>query len=91
MGRMMLSTADNPYNPFKQYDLWASYDEKVCGYYSAPLLARFAPVSSHESKSDSEKAIESAIDSIIALNLPIFNPLTGKQTQYIKVYSDTVS
>ena len=81
----MLSTTDNPYDPFRQYDLWASYDEKVCGYNSSSLLARFAPVFPSESRAESIAAVEEAIDEIIDLDLPIFNPLTGKASHYVKV------
>ena len=87
MARMMLSTLDNPFNPFKQYDQWAAYDENVGGYHTAALLARFAPVFPDETKAEAEAAIANAIDDIIELDLPIFNPVTGERTYYIKVYS----
>ena len=87
MVRVTLTTTDNPYDPFTQYDLWASYDEKVCGYNSASLLARFAPVSVNESRSEAIEAVDSAIDSIIALDLPIFNPMTNERVQYMKAYA----
>lgn len=85
MARTMLSTMDNPYDPFKQYDLWSGYDEKVGGYFSSSLLARFAPVSIEETKADAERITERAIDTIVEMDLPIFNPITGERTQYIKV------
>ena len=85
MARVMLSTLDNPYDPFKQYDLWSSYDEKVGGYYSASLLARFAPVSPDETRAEAERVTEEAVDTIVLMDLPIFNPSTGERTQYIKV------
>lgn len=85
MARVMLSTLDNPYDPFKQYDMWSSYDEKVGGYNSATLLARFAPVSPDETKAEAERITEKAVDTIVSMDLPIFNPSTGERTQYIKV------
>ena len=85
MKRVMLTTIDNPYNPFTQYDLWASYDEKVCGYNSASLLARYAPVSSDESRAIAIHNTERAIQRIMELDLPIFNPMTGERSQYIRV------
>lgn len=87
MARVMLSTQDNPYNPFTQYDLWSSYDERICGYYSASLLARFAPVSPLETRAEAERVTEDAVDTIIDMNLPLFNPNTGKPTKHIKFYS----
>lgn len=85
MKRVMLTTIDNPYNPFTQYDLWSSYDEKVCGYNSASLLARFAPVSPDESRAVAIHNTERAIQRIMDLDLPIFNPTTGERSQYIRV------
>ena len=87
MARMMLSTLDNPFNPFKQYDMWSAHDKNIGGYNSAELLARFAPVYSDETKEEAEANIENAIDDIIELDLPIFNPLTGERTYYIKFNS----
>ena len=40
----MLSTIDNPFNPFTDYDSWYSYDLEK-GYDSCGLLARIAKIS----------------------------------------------
>ena len=63
----MLTTIDNPFDPFTQYDEWLSWDEDQ-GYYSNSLLARIAITSDELSDSDQEKAIELAIDEIVAMN-----------------------
>jgi hypothetical protein len=65
---VMLTTTDNPYNPFVQWDLWRSYDEGQ-GYYTCPYLARVAKTSDDLSETDQEQAILEAIDSIIATNI----------------------
>ena len=64
MAKTMLTTIDNPYNPFKQFDEWRVYDESN-GYYSSSLLARVAYHSDELSDADQELAIETAIDEII--------------------------
>lgn len=63
----MLSTIDNPYDPFTQYDEWLAWDEEV-GYYTPGLLARFTTTSDEMSEIDQELAIEYAIDEIVKEN-----------------------
>lgn len=36
----MLTTPDNPYNPFTQETEWTAFDEQM-GYYTCNLVARF--------------------------------------------------
>lgn len=64
-----LTTSDNPYDPFKQWDEWYQYDESH-GYHSSSLLARLAPTSYGLPPSINDTIIEQAIDSIIA-NVPL--------------------
>jgi len=80
-----ITTTDNPYNPFTQYDLWSGYDENLCGYFTSAYLARIAGDTTELSGPDSEQVIENAIDEIIAMNLPITSPVTGTRVRYIKV------
>ena len=85
MARTMLSTSDNPYNPFTQYDLWSSYDEAVCGYYTSSFLARLTALSPDFSRVEMDAAIEDAVDDAINTNIHPINPLTGKEVNYVKV------
>jgi hypothetical protein len=64
MAKHMLSTVDNPFNPFTQFKDWLSYDESK-GYYSNALLARVVSYSDELSEADQDVAIESAINDII--------------------------
>lgn len=64
----MLTTIDNPYNPFTQYDEWLAYDEQM-GYYTNSYLARIAKGSYDLSDIDNDRAQEAAIDEIVELNL----------------------
>jgi hypothetical protein len=62
--KYMLTTIDNPYDPFTEWDEWLGYDE-ARGYYSSSLLARIALYSDELSETDQYLAIEYAIDEII--------------------------
>ena len=85
MVRHRLSTTDNPFNPWTQYDLWASFDEKVCKYNTVSYQARIAVGSPDTSGPDLEESDEDAIAQICAFDLPIFSPVTKKQEHYIAV------
>ena len=75
----MLTTLDNPYNPFTQFDEWYAYDVEK-GYHTCNYLARIAKVSDDLSEEDESLAIEQAVDEIIAMNILGI---------YIKVTPDT--
>ena len=60
----MLTTIDNPYNPFKQFDLWYLYDISK-GYNSSAYLARIARTSDQFTDEENNKEVERAIDEII--------------------------
>ena len=60
-----LTTSDNPYSPFDEWDLWYQYDESH-GYHSCQLLARIARTSIGLPAEENERSIEEAIDFIIS-------------------------
>jgi hypothetical protein len=64
MAKHMLTTVDNPYNPFTHWDEWWAYDI-AHGYHTAGYLARIARNSDEISETDQELANEAAIDEII--------------------------
>jgi hypothetical protein len=68
MMQSMLTTIDNPYDPFTQYDEWYAFDE-AHGYHTCAYLARIAKTSDELSQTDEDLAIESAIDEIVKLNI----------------------
>lgn len=88
MARTMVTTTDNPYNPFKQYDAWRSYDEAVAGYYTNSYLARIAVTSPELSPTEMDQAIEDAVDEICEMDLRLVSPVTGKEVCYVKVVED---
>lgn len=68
MAEHMLTTVDNPFDPFTSFDQWQAYDHQL-GYYTNELLARIV-VTSHElSEADQSVAIEEAIDEIVNENV----------------------
>lgn len=64
----MLTTTDNPYDPFTNWREWYAFDSRL-GYHTPELLARIA-ITSHElSEEDQRLSIEQAIDEIVAENV----------------------
>lgn len=59
-----LSTIDNPYDPFTQFDEWFQFDNEK-GYNSCGYLARIAMTSNAFSNVENNEEIERAIDEII--------------------------
>ena len=68
VNQSMLTTVDNPFNPFTQFDEWFAFDESK-GYHTCAYLARITKTSDELSDADENIAIESAIDEIIRINI----------------------
>lgn len=68
MQESMLTTIDNPYNPFDQYDEWYAYDSRQ-GYHTPSFLARITVISDDISDADQSLAIELAIEEIVRENV----------------------
>lgn len=64
----MLTTIDNPWNPFTNYDEWYAFDT-LMGYYTPALLARVTVSSNELSQYDQERDIMRAIDEIVSENV----------------------
>ena len=79
----MLTTVDNPFDPFDQYEEWLAFDVRR-GYNSTGLLARIAVVGDELSVSDQALAIEQAIDEIVHENV------TGMHREVTKEFPDSV-
>lgn len=60
MARCALTTIDNPYDPFTQFDAWFQFDEGK-GYHSCAYLARIARTSDQLSGAENEQEIERAM------------------------------
>jgi hypothetical protein len=64
----MLTTVDNPFDPFTDYDAWYSWDA-AAGYHTPGLLARIVITSDELSDADQHVAVEDAIDEIVRENV----------------------
>ena len=62
--KVMLTTIDNPFNPFEQFTSWLLFDKEK-GYNTCEYLARIAKTSDQLSDKENDEEIEKAIDEII--------------------------
>ena len=60
----MLTTFDNPFDPFEQFTSWFLFDVEK-GYNTCSYLARIAKTSDQFSEQENNEEIERAIDEII--------------------------
>ena len=65
---VMLTTIDNPWNPFTHWDEWREYDE-ASGYFTLALLGRVVITSDEMSEADQDVAVLDAINEIIQENV----------------------
>lgn len=64
----MLTTVDNPFDPFTEFDEWLAWDANA-GYHTPAMIGRIAQVSSELSEPDQALAIQQAIDEIVKENV----------------------
>ena len=64
MAKYMLTTNDNPFDPYKEFDSWFMFDCDK-GYNSCGLLDRVARTSDSLTEGENDAEIERAIDEII--------------------------
>jgi len=75
----MLTTFDNPYDPFEQFTSWFLFDVEK-GYNSCDYLGRIARTSDQLSEEENELEIERAIDEIIKYDFMNIYKKVTKQT-----------
>jgi hypothetical protein len=68
MAEHMLTTVDNPFDPFTHFDEWYAFDE-AAGYNTSSFLARIIQTSDSLSEADESVAIETAINEIVDMNV----------------------
>ena len=66
--RHMLTTVDNPFDPWTNWDSWYTWDE-AAGYHSTSFLARVTRSAPTLSDSEQDEAEERAIDEIVRENV----------------------
>lgn len=64
MTECALTTFDNPYDPFEEFDAWFLYDEEK-GYHSTSYLGRIARTSDELTDEENAREVERAIDEIV--------------------------
>jgi hypothetical protein len=76
----MLTTFDNPYNPFEQFTSWFLFDVEK-GYDSCAYLGRIARTSDQLSEEENDLEVERAIDEIIKYDFRnIYKKVTRQDT-----------
>lgn len=73
---VMLTTIDNPFDPFEDFTSWFMFDMEK-GYNSCGRLMRIAKVTDDMSQKEYDEAIETAIDELIRIDfLDIYRKVT---------------
>lgn len=83
MGKMVrVTTTDNPFNPFTEWDEWYFYDLSK-GYSTCERLDRLSNTSSQLSDELNNEELEQAIDQMIEIGAV---GKDGTIVDYVKVY-----
>jgi len=64
----MLTTFDNPHDPFDEFTPWYDWDVQA-GYHTSAFLSRLVYSSDALSEADQQLAIENAIDDVVSENV----------------------
>ncbi len=65
---VMITTTDNPFDPFEDFQSWMTWDMSH-GYNTMGLLARLTITSEELSDADQSLAMRRAIDEIVEFNI----------------------
>lgn len=80
----LITTDDNPYDPFTEERQWRAFDEQK-GYYTWNLIARLCLASTAMSDEEYDREVEIAIDKVINMhggkNYRRAYPKTGKKAE----------
>lgn len=78
--RAAITTVDNPFDPFEQFDDWYRFDCDK-GYYSCAYLARLTKTSDSLSDVEYDQEVERAVDKIVEYDpLGIYRKVTQTVT-----------
>jgi len=67
MATQMLTTTDNPFNPFTHFEQWYDYD-MLAGHHSCELLSRFALTCDEFTDEENDEIVSEAIEEICNLD-----------------------
>jgi hypothetical protein len=80
----MLTTVDNPFDPFEQFTSWLLFDKEK-GYECCERLARIAQFSDDMTQKEIDEETERAIDEIIKYDfLDIYTKFFRKDTNSVE-------
>lgn len=68
MEKFMVTTIDNPFDYFTQFDDWHRYDTDH-GYYTLEYLARIVGFTTEMSEADQNRVINDAVEEICRQNI----------------------
>lgn len=79
-----LTTIDNPFSPFDEFEDWQTFDEVEKQYYTLNYLATIATMFMNSLDLDKETAFALAKDEIVRLNvLGVHMKITKKQADFL--------
>ena len=81
-GECALTTIDNPYDPFEQFESWFLFDTEK-GYNSCSYLARIAQTTDDMTEIEKNIEIERAIDEIIMYDFTNMRKKVKRNTNII--------
>ena len=88
MGKMVrVTTTDNPFNPFTEWDEWYFYDLSK-GYSTCERLDRLSNTSSQLSDELNNEELEQAIDQLVEIGAV---GKDGTIVDYVKVYKQVLN
>ena len=67
MNDVFITTIDNPYDDFKQFDQWLNFDHQK-GYFTTEYVARLARLAPDLSEEEERIEMESVFDKMIEWN-----------------------
>lgn len=76
----MLTTFDNPYDPFEQFSSWFLFDVEK-GYNTCSYLGRIAKFSDEMTTKEEDEEVERAIDEIIKYDFMNIYKKVQKETE----------
>lgn len=71
---VFITTTDNPFDYFTQFDEWFAFDQNM-GYYTLEYMGRLTRLAHDLSDEEERIEIESAIDKIIEINGPMYKKI----------------
>lgn len=80
MDEYAITTVDNPFDPFEQFDEWFRFDEDK-GYNSCSYLARIAHTSDSLTDEENETEIERAINEIVFFNPKLYRKVKRNKNE----------